>query len=135
MKGLFAVPLFIFLCFMFVECGTTRIVTDQNVSADIYLNGIRQGQKEIKIQRSGIPKKIELTAKYQGETIGNLSVSRKFEWTTCLIGYFTYGIGLLTAWRFPEVIIIPTTKINSEEYISPWDTPQKSIWMKSPQKK
>jgi hypothetical protein len=130
MKLRFGSSLFIFLCILFVACGTTRIVTDQNVNADIYLNGIKKGQKNIEIQRTGMPKKIELSAKYQGQALGSISVRRKFEWSTFLIGYFTYGIGFITAWRFPDVIIIPTSKINSAEDFSPWDIPQNSIWMK-----
>lgn len=118
------------LCFLLAECGTTKIMTDQNLAADIYLNGVKKGRKEIEIQRMGIPKKIELTAKYQGETIGTITVRRKFDYATCLIGYFTEGIGLLTAWRFPETIIIPTKVKNSDELTNPWNNAQKSIWLK-----
>jgi hypothetical protein len=129
MKLRFGNSLIIFLCFLFVACGTTRIVTDQNINADIYLNGVKKGQKNIEIRRTGFPERIQLSAKYQGQELGSISVRRKFEWSTFLIGYFTYGIGFLTAWRFPELITIPTAKINPEEDFSPWDMPQKSIWM------
>ena len=130
MKLRFRSSLFILLCFLLIGCGTTRIITDQNINADIYLNGIKKGQRNIEITRTGVPKRIELSAKYQGQALGSISVRRKFEWTTFLIGYFTYGIGFITAWRFPDVIMIPTSKINNEDDLSPWDTPQKSIWMK-----
>ncbi len=117
-------------CIMFVGCGTTKIMVDQNVHADIYLNGVKKAQNYLEITRTGFPKRIELAAKYQGQTLGNISVRRKFEWTTFLVGYFTYGIGFLTAWRFPEQIIIPSIKTDNAEEISPWDMPQKSVWMK-----
>ena len=105
-------------------------MVDQNVNADIYLNGIKKGQNYFEITRTGMPKRIELSAKYHGQEVGKISVRRKFEWTTFLVGYFTYGIGFLTAWRFPEQIVIPTTPIDINDAYSPWNAPRKSVWMK-----
>jgi len=116
--------------FLLTGCGTTRIVVDQNVNADIYLNGVKKAQNYLEITRTGTPKRIELSAKYQGQELGKISVRRKFEWTTFLVGYFTYGIGFLTAWRFPEQIVIPVKRIDMDIASNPWDTPRKSIWMK-----
>jgi len=110
------------------SCGTTKIVTDRNLNADIYINNVNMGRKSVEINRTGPPKKIMITAKYNGLTIGSIEQRRKFELSTCLIGYFTYGIGLLTAWRYPEIIIIPTIP-QENDGISPWDMPQKSKWM------
>jgi len=122
--------LLILSCLMFFGCGTTKIMVDQNIHADIYLNGVKKAQNYLEITRTGFPRRIELAAKYQGQSLGTISVRRKFEWTTFLVGYFTYGIGFLTAWRFPEQIIIPIININGAEEISPWDMPRSGIWMK-----
>jgi hypothetical protein len=105
-------------------------MTDQNINADIYMDGVLKGKSQIEIQRMGVPKKIELTAKYEGQNMGSITVKRKFDWATFLVGYFTDGIGFLTAWRFPEQIIIPTQRLNPEDNFNPWLDPEKSIWMK-----
>jgi hypothetical protein len=129
MKKVIVKFLMIAFCFTFVGCGTTKIITDQNIYADIYLNGIKKGQKAIEIQRRGVPKKIELTAKYKGQLVGHVIVKRKFDWSTFLIGYFTYGIGFITAWNYPEIIIIPTKNLNDDSGSSPWDSSNNSLWM------
>lgn len=112
-----------------IGCGTTKVITDKGIDADIYLNGVKKGKKEIEIKKTGIPKKIKLTAKYKGVTIGSIEEKRKFKFSTCLIGYLTYGIGLFTAWRFPDVIIIPVKGPLFEDDENPWVDPSNSEWM------
>jgi hypothetical protein len=131
MKKLRITFFFMLISFTFYQCGTTKIITDRGINADIYVNGVIKGKKEAEIIRMGIPKKVDITAKYQGEIIGKTSARRKLDGATCLIGYLTNGIGLLVAWRYPAIIIIPTTiKPNGETDISPWDATENSIWMK-----
>ena len=130
MKTRFTCLVLVIFSLLLVSCGTTRIMLDQNINADIFVNGIKKGQNTVEIQRMGVPKRIEVSAKYQGQTLGSISVKRKFDWATFLIGYFTDGIGFLTAWRFPEQVIIPTKRLENDDFISPWEEPRKSIWMK-----
>jgi hypothetical protein len=92
------------------------------------VNGEFKGKKIAEISRMGPPKKIDVVAKYEGETIGNIMVKRKFDMATCLVGYFTYGIGLFTAWRFPSCIVIPT-HYELDKRNSPWDYPRNNVWM------
>jgi hypothetical protein len=126
--------LILLFCSLFISCGTTRIVTERKINADIFVNGVNKGKNEVKIQQMGFPKKIEIEAKYQGEILGSIHAHRKFTLITFLVGYCT-GIGFLTAWTFPDVIIIPTKNFMSDELKNSWDSPQQSIWMKPLNKK
>lgn len=135
MKKIVIFLVFVLLSALFAGCGSTKIYTDKNINADIYVNGQMKGRQEVTIQRRGIPKKVEITAKYRGKTVGNIVVWRKFDWSTFFIGYVTYGVGLLTAWRFPEQIFIPTRPLTPEDEISPWENPSISVWMKPVNKK
>jgi hypothetical protein len=120
----------ILLCFTLLSCGTTKITTQNNLNADIYINGEHKGRKEVSIRRMGFPKKIEIVAKYQGQTVGTIKEKRRFDGVTFLIGYCTNGPGFLFAWRYPESISIPIAYMNPEDYINPWLEPQKNVWMK-----
>jgi hypothetical protein len=124
MKKLYIISLLVALAFIFVQCGTTHITTEDNLNAQIYINGTLKGTKVVSAQRMGLPRKMDITAKYQGNEIGHLSIRRKFTATTFLVGYITY-FGYFTAWQYPKEIIIPTT-INQQADL--WKQPQESIW-------
>jgi hypothetical protein len=124
MKNL--VILFACLALFFTSCGTTQIVCN-NADASIYVNGMMKGHGSTSITRMGPPKKIQIEARYNGDLIGSMDAHRNFDWATCCVGYFTYGIGLVFAWRFPETIIIPLKQnIQNDQNIpggSVWDLP------------
>ncbi|MBP7497625.1 MAG: hypothetical protein KA792_08190 [Bacteroidales bacterium] len=117
-------------CLLLFQCRPTKIITERNLNADIYINGIKKGKKEIKIHRYGIPKKIKISAKYDGEIIGNITEKRRLNLGSFILGYFTYGTGFIISWSYPKTIIIPVNLPPGLELSSPWDTPYKSVWMK-----
>jgi hypothetical protein len=117
---LFLLPL------IFAGCGTTQIVCN-NADASIYVNGMMKGRGSAQITRMGPPKKVYIEARYNGDIIGSLDIRRSFDWATCCVGYFTYGIGLIFAWRFPETVIIPLKQNSYNKEAVPagsiWDMP------------
>lgn len=125
MRKLLIFFLLIGLSIIFVRCGTTQITTDQNIPAQIYINGQLKGTKTATTQRMGLPKKIEITAQYNGAEIGHLSIRRQFTGVTFLVGYLT-TFGYFTAWQYPKEIVIPTI----ENDYDAWAMPQESIWAK-----
>ena len=85
----------------------------------------------------GPPKKYFIEAKEEDVVVGTLEIKRKFDFATCIIGYFTYGIGLVFAWRFPDTVWVPTSENERRQNFddaprnskpSPWDEPPKSNW-------
>jgi len=125
-------PIFIFYLFLLlllVGCGKTRIITNASYTPNLYVNDQFVGKGSATITRTGPPKRITITAKYNGEQVGSMIVKRKFTGATCLIGYFSYGIGLVTAWRFPETILLPLFALEYNEENNPWTNPANSIWM------
>lgn len=128
MKKLLKYCYFILIVILFTGCGTTKIILDnKNINASIYVNGVYKGKNTAEIQRTGTPKKIHVEAKYRGQTIGTIDERRKFKFSTFVFGYITYGIGLVTCWRFPEYIIIPTDNVDSD-IKSLWDETPNNEW-------
>ena len=119
----------LFFSLLFVSCGTTQIVTSNNIKAAIYVNGEKKGIGTAQVKRMGIPKKINITAKYNGQKIGEILERRRFDGLTFLCGYFT-TIGFLVAWRYPKEIVIPVNTQDSWENINYWSEPYKSQWEK-----
>lgn len=134
MRRLFKIICFVLIGSLLISCGGTRIFTDQYLDADIYVNGVNKGKKDVKITRVGPPRKVFVEAKYNGKTIGQATVKRRFAFSTFVIGYFTYGAGFLFAWRYPEVIVIETHGYdvrdnNTSKSKSTWDDPSgSSVW-------
>jgi len=114
---------FLIVIFLTTSCGTTTIFVN-NSNVDIYVNNENKGKGCVEIKRMGVPKKINIEAKYQGKTVGQYITHRKFDFTTCLIGYLTCGVGLIFAWSYPSSIIIP---INMDEVTPAINNEQKNI--------
>jgi hypothetical protein len=120
---------FLLIILLIQGCGTTKILLqDRKSNAEIYINGELKGKNHVEIQRTGIPKKIKIEAKSQNITIGEITVRREFKFSTFLIGYVTYGVGLFTAWKFPNEIYVPVTDNNLNNHKSLWDNPPESVW-------
>jgi len=117
------IPLFI-LIVLLSSCGSTQLLVD-NKDVSIYVDGENLGKGSAEIRRTGIPKKINITAKYQSKEVGSLQLKRKFDLVTFITGYFTYGIGFIFAWRFPAVVTIPTNELDKSRK-------SKSIWLEPP---
>lgn len=117
----------LFFSLLFVSCGTTQIVTSNNIKAAIYINGEKKGIGTAQLKRMGIPKRINITAKYNGIKIGEISERRKFDAVTLFFGYFT-TIGFLVAWRYPKEIVIPVNTQDSWGNMNYWSNPHKSQW-------
>lgn len=96
-----------------------------NKNADIYVDGQKVGKGTAEITRMGLPKKANLSAKYNGQEVGSMVIKRKFDGVTCLVGYFTYGVGALFAFRFPALVMIPTNIAEDEQRT-------RSIWLEPP---
>lgn len=126
--------IFLFLLFILGSCGTTQIVTHE-AEAEIYVDGDRKGTGRAEIIRTGIPKRIEITAEYDGKQIGSQSVRRRFDGATFISGMFTYGLGFIVCWRFPATIFVPTEQIevydNEQNKQSIWKRPPGGKWRKS----
>jgi len=133
MKNIIKIIYFFVTCGFLISCGSTHIITDRNDDFDIYVNGLYLGKKEVKITRTGPPHKILVEAKFNGQSVGHTSIQRRFTFGTFLVGYCTYGVGLIFDWRFPETIVIPTEYYSGDipNYRSVWDKPQEmSVWDK-----
>ena len=122
--------LIIFIIFLLLlnSCGTTSIVVS-NSNVDIYVNSIYKGKGHAEVRRTGLPKKMKIETKYQGSTVGQLVVKRKFDAVTFLSCYLTYGIGLLFSFRYPANIIVPISIDSNEPNSS-----KESIWKRPPDK-
>ncbi len=128
MKGNFII-LLIVMSTLLMSCGTTQLVVN-NSDVDIYINGAKSGKGTATMTRSGPPKSVKVEAKYDGVLVGSKIVKRRFTGVTCLVGYLTYGIGLFTAWQYPETVVIPIKDISSIKTGSCWDNTQNSAWKK-----
>lgn len=114
-------------CLLLTACGTTRLVSyDSNV--DIYVNNQFKGKGEAEITRTGPPQKSHIEARYQGSKVGETDIRRQVKFSTVFIGLYTYGVGFLFTWRYPEMVIIPidmpqNTKKSFDKVPSIWDLP------------
>ena len=88
-----------------------------------------KGKGHTEVRRTGFPKKLYIEAKYNGSTVGQLVVKRKFDAVTFLSCYFTYGMGLLFSFRYPATIIVPISNLSNTP--NRW---KESIWKKQPGK-
>lgn len=116
---LFILPL------LFYSCGTT-LITVPNPEVDIYVNNVYKGKGTAEIPRMGPPQKASLSAKYHGAEVGSMVIKRKLDLTGCLVGYFTYGVGLFFSFRYPSEVTIPIRSDlyqNGNPVRSRWDEP------------
>ncbi len=115
-----------FCSLLLFGCGMSTIVV-KNANVDLYVNNVYRGKGSVEVRRTGFPKRLYIEAKYNGATVGQLTVKRKLTGIGCLTGYFTYGLGLLFSFRYPETIIVPINETPNEP--NPW---KESIWKKPP---
>ena len=124
---IFRFTFFLLAVIIATGCGITHIMVQNNIPADIYMNGQYKGKGVVEIQRTGIPQKVNVTAKYEGREIGSLLLKRKFTGLTFLAGYCSYGFGFFFCWQYPDTAIIPTDMpsppAEQDYYKSPWDMP------------
>ena len=111
---------------MLYGCGTTTILVN-NSDVDLYVNNVYKGKGHVEVCRTGFPKRLYIEAKYKGASVGELIVKRKLDGTSCLAGYFTYGVGLLFTFRYPASIVVPTSLDIKIQNIH-----QESIWKRPP---
>jgi hypothetical protein len=122
------------LSMLIASCGVTR-VTVSRPDVDIYINNVKQAKGAANVKRVGPPKKVNIVAKYQGQTVGELKAKRQFDLATVIIGLYSYGIGFGLAWHYPRVIDVP---ISMPQYVMEQERNRlpseeiKSIWMKPP---
>lgn len=114
------------LLLLFSSCSTTLLIVDNNPKAEIYMNGKYLGNGQAEIKRNGRPKKATFETKYNGEITGKHITKRKFTLVTALVGIYTYGIGFIFLWQFPNEIHLPcdtpyVKEKKSSDTISPWD--------------
>ncbi|MBT3207972.1 MAG: hypothetical protein HN704_15735 [Bacteroidetes bacterium] len=120
---LYKIVYFFTIAVLFSSCGTTKIIADNN-EVDIYIDGSKKGKGSVEIRRMGVPKKIDVVAKFRTKEVGTLQLKRKFDFVTFLTGYFSYGMGFIFGWRFPEMVTIPTKSIDeTKKTKSIWDEP------------
>lgn len=127
--------LYIAVVFIFASCGTTSIISHSE--ADIYVNNSRMGKGMVEITRTGFPQKKHITIKYEGRTEKEETIKRKFDILTFVAGWYTYGIGWITCWRYPSSVFLPVeSPLNNEEYVkdtwrkqSKWTNPP-GVWGK-----
>jgi len=135
MKQILLIFCALILSLLLSSCGSSRIITNQSSDIDIYINGVNFGKNEVKITRSGIPHKILIEAKYNGQLVGQLTEKRYFTFGTFIVGNCTYGLGYVFDWKYPLEIIIPINSSNltqlQNNVQSQWDKPnESSVWNK-----
>lgn len=122
------------MMFSLAGCGTTQLVTYSS-DVDIYVNNQLKGKGQATVVRTGPPQKIHVEAKYHGQKIGEIDIRRKVKLISCLVGAYTYGIGLLFTLQYPETVIIPTKDFlknrSFEKTENVWDLPP-GEWKKQP---
>ena len=126
-KYIFKIVLLISAVLVITSCGTSEIIC-KKADVDIYVNGINKGKGIVKLKRMGIPRKSVVSARYNNEEIGQITVKRKIDGVTIILGLVTNYTAFLWAWRYPAVIEIP---IKNESPVIPSEN--KSIWMNPPQ--
>ncbi len=114
-----------------VGCGTTDIMVN-NSNVDIYINGAHKGKGSVAIKRTGPPKKAHIKAKYKGYLVGETTIKRKMTSSTAIIGLFSYGLGLVFCWQYPDFLVVAI----KNEMMEQMDSVQggKNIWMAPPGK-
>ncbi len=109
-------------------CGTTDIYVPHS-DVDIYINNVQKGKGTAEITRTGVPKKKHITAKYEGQLVGEKTIKRKFNLLTGIVGLYTYGIGLIFCWQYPNTVYVPV----DTEIIYGVNN-NRNIWMEPPNK-
>jgi hypothetical protein len=110
----------------FSGCDTTSIAVS-NADVDLYVNGVYKGKGHVEVPRTGLPRKMSIEAKYQGSSVGQLVVKRKFDALTLLACYYGFGVGMLFAFRYPNNVFVPISMSDS-------NGSNESIWKKPPGK-
>ena len=120
MKNIFLLS--IAVLFIMVGCSPTQLVVKDS-RIDIYINNTYKGSGSATIKRFGHPKTINISARYQGNEVGNMKLRRRFTLLTAIGGYYTCGIGLIFFWQFPEIVFISTRSLNPDDSVNMWNLP------------
>ena len=118
----------ILISFLLLSCGSinTQIIAN-HPDVEIYINNVYKGKNIVEIPKIGIPQSKTISARYHGIIVGEKRIHRNFEPITAISGCFTYGIGWLVFWRYPDVIYIPIDTEIIEKNPQP-----KNIWQQPP---
>ncbi len=110
------------------NCGTTLLVADRPTQ-EIFVNGVYKGKGVVKIQRAGVYSSKTIVAKQRDKIVGQTNISRNFDLTTLIVGYLSFGVGLVTYWRFPGIVKIPVENpiFKKDLNVSPRNPINKSI--------
>jgi hypothetical protein len=106
------------------SCGSTIIVAN-HPQAQIYVNGVYEGTGTARITRAGIPKRTQLEAVLNHEVVAQREIRRQFDGAALFGGFFTYGIGFFTLWRYPKEV-----HLNANEGFP--SRPEENIWERPP---
>lgn len=87
-------------------CSSTQVMVN-SPKVDIYIDNVNMGKGTVEIRRMGPPKRKQVVARYEGKTVGEMEIRRKFDVVTFFLGLYTYGVGLVLGWRYPSVIMVP----------------------------
>ncbi len=111
------------LLLLFSSCVSYTQLIATNDRADIYVNGVYKGKGTAKIKRNGAPKRALITAKIGSREVGNITIRRKHDLVSLIVGYYTFGWGWIFYLHYPESVVIPIEAPSQDgQYISPWDT-------------
>jgi hypothetical protein len=112
---------------LMIGCSTTRIVTT-DPSARIYVDGAYVGQGRGAIRQRGRPHTAQILVKADDGRTARDSMKRSFTWVTLLGGIYTYGVGLLFFWEYPDTIFVPLPTPRP----SGWDNSGDDVWLRPP---
>ena len=124
---------FLVLILLLSSCGTTQILVNRS-DIDIFVDNVHKGKGRAELIRTGAPMSKTLTAKYNGQTVGEIIIKRHVNFETVLAGLLTidpfFGVGFLLCWKYPETVIIPTNLSDNLPFNKPSN--KESIWLQPP---
>mgnify|MGYP001259588132 CR=1 FL=1 len=112
------------------SCGHSQLRATQP-DVKLYVDGDLVGKGTGEIKRMGFPKSVVVEARRGSAVLARQEISRRFTFSTAILGFVTLYTGFFWAWQYPDVveIFVPESAGTPGEAVSPWDRgPSLSPW-------
>ena len=124
-----AVALWLVPLLLVASCGHSQLRATQP-DVKLYVDGDLVGKGTAEVKRMGFPKSVVVEARRGSAVVARQEISRRFTFSTAILGFVTLYTGFFWAWQYPDVveIFVPETTV-PRDALSPWERgPSLSPW-------
>ncbi len=124
-----AVALWLVPLLLVASCGHSQLRATQP-DVRLYVDGDLVGKGTAEIKRMGFPKSVVVEARRGSAVVARQEISRRFTFSTAILGLVTLYTGFFWAWQYPDVVeIFVPESVAPGGSVSPWDRgPSVSPW-------